>query len=141
MITEVGSEVTEFKPGDRVTIRAYMSGCDTKGIRDRCPYCQAGDYNFCLNYGAPSPYGDLVTGAGWSDSFIYPAKGLARIYDEITDEQAVMVEPTCVSVHSVLHAPPEKGEKVLVMGCGTIGLGVVAAIGGGYFLVRRFHHA
>lgn len=128
VVTEVGAEVTEFKPGDRVTIRAYMSGCDTKGIRDRCPYCEAGDYNFCLNYGAPSPYGELVTGAGWSDSFIYPARGLARIYDEITDEQAVMVEPACVSAHSVLHAPPQKGEKVLVMGCGTIGLGVVQAI-------------
>ena len=128
VVTEVGEEVTEFKPGDRVTIRAYMSGCDTKGIKDRCPYCEAGDYNFCLNYGAPSPYGGLVTGAGWSDSFIYPARGLARIYDEITDEQAVMVEPACVSVHSVLHAPPQKGEKILVMGCGTIGLGVVQAI-------------
>ena len=55
VVTEVGEEVTEFKPGDRVTIRAYMSGCDTKGIKDRCPYCEAGDYNFCLNYGAPSP--------------------------------------------------------------------------------------
>ena len=127
VVTEVGSEVTDFKVGDRVTIRAYMSGCDTKGIRDRCPYCEAGDYNFCLNYGAPSPYDLPDTGAGWGDSFIYPARGLAHIYDELTDEQAVMVEPTCVSIHSVLCAPPQKGEKVLVMGCGAIGLGVVQA--------------
>ena len=65
----------------------------------------------------------MTTGAGWSDSFIYPARGLAHIYDELTDEQAVMVEPTCVSIHSVLCAPPQKGEKVLVMGCGAIGSG------------------
>ncbi len=129
IVTEVGDEVTEFKVGDRVTIRAYMAGCDTKGLKNRCKYCESGDYNFCLNYGAPSPYPGLEdTGAGFGDSFIYPAKGLARVYDEITDEQAVMVEPSCVSVHSVLCAPPEKGEKVLVMGCGTIGLGVVQAI-------------
>lgn len=129
VVTEVGAAVTDFKPGDRVTIRAYMSGCDTKGIRERCPYCEAGDYNFCLNYGAPSPYPDLGdTGAGWGDSFIYPARGLAHIYDEITDEQAVTVEPTCVSVHAVLCAPPEPKEKVLVMGCGTIGLGVIQAL-------------
>ena len=98
VITEVGKDVTEFKVGDRVTIRAYMAGCDTKGLKDRCEYCKRGDYNFCTNYGTASPYGDIVTGAGWSDSFIYPAKGLAKVYDEITDEQAVMVEPTCVSV-------------------------------------------
>ena len=71
-----------------------MAGCDTKGLKDRCEYCKRGDYNFCTNYGTASPYGDIVTGAGWSDSFIYPAKGLAKVYDEITDEQAVMVEPT-----------------------------------------------
>lgn len=128
VITEVGSEVKDFKLGDRVAIRAYMAGCDTKGLQQRCRYCQEGDYNFCTNYGAPTPYPGLVTGAGFGDSFIYPARGLAHIYDEITDEQAVMVEPACVSVHSVLHAPPEKGEKILVMGCGTIGLGVVQAI-------------
>ena len=128
VVTEVGSEVTDFKVGDRVSIRAYMAGCDSKGIRNRCPYCERGDYNFCTNYGAPAPYGELMTGAGWSDSFIYPASGLAHVYDEITDEQAVMIEPTAVSVHSVLCAPPEKGEKVLVMGCGTIGLGIVQAI-------------
>ena len=69
-----------------------------------------------------------MTGAGWSDTFIYPAKGLAHVYDEITDEQAVMIEPSCVSVHAVLCAPPKKGEKILVMGCGTIGLGIVQAI-------------
>ena len=37
VVTEVGSGVTDFKVGDRVTIRAYMAGCDTKGIRKRCP--------------------------------------------------------------------------------------------------------
>ncbi len=128
VVTEVGKNVKDFKVGDRVTIRAYMAGCDTKGLKDRCHHCEEGNYNFCLNFGAPSPYGDITTGAGWSDSFIYPEKGLARIYDEITDEQAVMVEPTCVSVHAVLHSKPKKGEKILVMGCGTIGLGVVQAI-------------
>ena len=128
VITEVGAGVTDFKVGDRVTIRAYMAGCDTKGIRKRCPYCESGDYNFCTNFGTPAPYGELMMGAGWSDTFIYPAKGLAHVYDEITDEQAVMIEPSCVSVHAVLCAPPQKKEKVLVMGCGTIGLGIVQAI-------------
>ena len=129
VVTEVGEAVTRFQVGDRVTIRAYMSSCDSKGYKERCPYCQAGDYNFCMNYGAPSLYPELeYTGAGWSDSFIYPEQGLTKIYEELTNDQAVMVEPSCVSVHSVLVAPPEKGEKTLVMGAGTIGLGIVQAL-------------
>ena len=128
VVTEVGEDVKDFAIGDRVTIRAYMAGCDTKGLENRCEYCRRGDYNFCVNYGVPSPYRKLFTGAGWSDSFIYPARGLAHVYDGITDEQAVMIEPTCVAVHAVLRDIPAEGEKILVMGCGTIGLGVVQAI-------------
>lgn len=128
IVTEVGSAVTEFKVGDRVTIRAYMAGCDTKGIKDRCEYCKEGNYNFCTNYGKPSPYELTDTGAGWGDSFIYPENGLAHIYDELTDDQAAMVEPSCVSVHSVLCDIPKPGEKILVMGCGTIGLGIIQAL-------------
>lgn len=127
-VIEVGKAVTEVKVGDRVGIRAYMSGCDTKGLQDRCEYCKRGDYNFCTNYGKPDPYNLPYTGAGFGDTFIYPAKGLYRVYDELTNEQAVMIEPSCVSVHAVLCAPPKKGEKVLVMGCGTIGLGLVQAL-------------
>jgi hypothetical protein len=38
------------------------------------------------------------------------------------DEQAVLLEPTAVAVHAVLRRLPRAGEKVLVIGAGTIGL-------------------
>lgn len=129
VVTEVGKDTKYLKVGDRVGIRAYMSGCDTKGIQPRCTYCESGDYNFCLNYGAPSPYPTLEnTGAGLSDSFIYPELGLAKIYPELNDDQAVMLEPSCVSIHAALRVVPASGDKVLIMGCGTIGLGLVQAL-------------
>jgi len=120
--------VTKFKVGDRVTIREYMSSCNNKDIKPVCKYCEEGNYNFCLNFGEPSPHNLPDTGAGWSDTFIATEDSLSKVYDELTDEQAVMIEPTCVSVHSVIVDPPKKNEKILVMGCGTIGLGVVQAI-------------
>ena len=128
IVMEAGPAVTKFKVGDRVTIREYMSGCGNKDIQPRCKFCEDGNYNLCLNYGEPSPHRLPDVGAGWGDTFIAPEQQLAAIYDELTDDQAVMVEPTCVSIHAVLMAPPEKKEKILVMGCGTIGLGVVQAI-------------
>ena len=127
VIVEAGAGVTDFKVGDRVGIRAYMAGCDTKDL-PRCRYCEEGNYNFCLNYGAKPRFDLEWTGAGWGDSFIAPQQQLYRVYDELTNEQAVMIEPSCVSVHSVLTAPPKKGERVLIMGMGVIGLGIVQAI-------------
>ena len=127
-VIEAGSKVTKFKVGDRVTIREYMSSCNNKDIKPVCKYCEEGNYNFCLNFGEPSPHNLPDTGAGWSDTFIATEDSLSKVYDELTDEQAVMIEPTCVSVHSVIVDPPKKNEKILVMGCGTIGLGVVQAI-------------
>ena len=126
-IVEVGACVTDFKVGDRVGIRAYMAGCDTKDL-PRCRYCAEGNYNFCLNYGAKPRFDLDWTGAGWSDTFIAPQQQLYRIDDSFTVDQAVMIEPSAVSVHSVLTAAPKKGEKVLIMGMGVIGLGIVQAI-------------
>ncbi len=128
VVIEAGPAVTKFKAGDRVTIREYMSGCGNKDIQPPCKYCAEGNYNLCLNYGEPSPHDLPDVGAGWGDTFIAPEQQLNKIFDELTDDQAVMVEPTCVSVHAVLMAPPEPKEKVLVLGCGTIGLGIVQAL-------------
>jgi len=126
-VIEVGSAVKDFKIGDRVGIRAYMSGCDTKDL-PRCKYCEEGNYNLCLNYGAKPRFDLEWTGAGWGDTFIAPEQQLYKIFDEISNEDACMIEPSCVSLHAVLRDRPKKGEKILVMGCGTIGLGIVQSI-------------
>ncbi len=127
VIAEVGSAVTDFKVGDRVGIRAYMSGCDNKDL-PRCRNCAEGNYSLCERYGDKPRFDLEWTGAGWGDSFIAPQQQLYHIYDEITDEQAVMIEPSCVSVHAVLLSPPKAGEKIMVMGCGVIGLGIIQAL-------------
>ena len=126
-IVEVGPDVTDFKVGDRVGIRAYMAGCDTKDL-PRCKYCEEGNYNLCVNYGEKPRFDLEWTGAGWGDTFIAPQQQLYKIMDEISDEDACMIEPSCVSVHAVLRDVPKAGEKILVMGCGTIGLGIVQAV-------------
>jgi len=127
VVVEAGPAVTDVKIGDRVGIRAYMAGCDSKDL-PRCRYCAEGNYNLCVNYGAKPRFELPWTGAGWGDSFIAPQQQVYRILDGLTTEQAVMIEPSAVSVHSVLMAPPKPGEKVLVMGCGVIGLGIVQAL-------------
>lgn len=128
VVEEVGPAVTKYKAGDRVTLREYMSGCGNKGIKPPCRFCAEGNYNLCENYGEPSPLKLPDTGAGFGDYYLAPEQQLSRLYDELSDDQAVMVEPTAVSIHAVTMSMPQRGEKVMVLGCGTIGLGVVQAI-------------
>lgn len=128
VVTEVGPAVTKFQVGDRVTLQEYMSSCGNKSIPQPCRFCKEGNYCLCENYGEPSPLKLPDVGAGFGDQFIAPQKQLTKIFDELTDDQATLVEPTAVSLHAVLRHTPQKGERVMVLGCGTIGLGVVQAL-------------
>ncbi len=62
---------------------------------------------------------------GFGDHFIAHRSQLIKVPDEIPDDIAVLIEPSSVSLHAVLKRPPKEGEKVLVIGAGTIGLNVV----------------
>lgn len=128
IVTEAGPAVTKFKVGDRVMMREYMSCCDNKGIDPPCPNCAAGRYTLCSNYGEPSPLKLKDTGAGWGDTFIASERQLAKADDALTDDQAVLVEPAAVGIHAVLVDPPKEHEKILVLGCGVIGLAIVQAL-------------
>jgi threonine dehydrogenase-like Zn-dependent dehydrogenase len=41
--------------------------------------------------------------------------------DGLRDEQAIMTEPAAVAIHAAWRRPADPGERVLVLGCGTIG--------------------
>ena len=53
---------------------------------------------------------------------------LFRVPDDMPDEVAVLMEPAAVGLHAVLREPPAPNAKLLVIGAGTIGLALVAAL-------------
>lgn len=128
IIEKIGSAVTKFKVGDRVTLVEYMASCGNKCITPPCRFCAEGNYCLCENYGEPSPLKLPDTGAGFGDYYLAPEQQLGKVFDEISDENAILIEPAAVSLHAVRMAPPEPGEKVMVLGAGTIGLGIIQFI-------------
>lgn len=74
------------------------------------------------------------TGGGWSSEFVAHESQLHAINSDLSDEAAVMIEPTAVGVHAALRAPIAPGATVVVLGSGTMGLVAVAAL-------RRFTEA
>jgi len=117
-VVEIGEDVQNLHVGDRVVLQSAPN-CLSAGIQSPCRPCSEGNYNLCENMNLPGPQ---QIGGGWSEEMLLHEQQLFAIPEEMDDEQAVLLEPTAVALHAVLRRPPQPGEKVLVVGAGTIGL-------------------
>lgn len=113
----VGDEVTRVKVGDRVAIEP---GTPCRDCRD----CMAGRYHLCpdLEFLATPPYdGALVRYLAMDERNLYP------VPDEMSYDEAAMVEPLSVGIWACRRAGLEAGDRVLVTGAGPVGLLAAAA--------------
>jgi 2-desacetyl-2-hydroxyethyl bacteriochlorophyllide A dehydrogenase len=122
-VVEKGPGVTGLKTGDRVAMQRYTACCATLEIDPPCPPCREGNFPLCQAF--PSKKMPEELGAAFSDIFIAHEEQLIRIPDVLTDEQAVLVEPSAVALHTVFRRLPSPGKKILVIGAGTIGLNLI----------------
>ncbi|HLZ56744.1 MAG TPA: alcohol dehydrogenase catalytic domain-containing protein [Ktedonosporobacter sp.] len=117
-VIEVGEDVKRLHVGDRVVLQ-YGPNCLSSGVQSPCRSCQIGNYNLCQYGILPDPQ---PIGGGWSEEMLLPEQQLFPVAPLLSDEQAVMLEPTAVAVHAVLRYLPSPGARVLIIGAGTIGL-------------------
>ncbi len=133
VIVEKGSEVTEFDIGDRV-VADPMLPCAARDIEPVCFSCERGDYSQCLNMreGTLPPGLNLgfctPVGGSWSEFFVAHKSQLMRVPVGMTDEQAIMIDVFSSALHPVMRNLPEKGQTVLVYGCGIIGMLVTVSL-------------
>jgi threonine dehydrogenase-like Zn-dependent dehydrogenase len=128
-VVEIGPGVRRFKVGERVVIEARPVGspnCHTQEIEPLCRQCAAGQSRFCEN--ASAGIGPEGIGGGWSDSFTAHESEVWPVPDDLSDDQASLIEPMSVAMHAVLRARPATRDKVLVVGAGSIGLLTLQAI-------------
>ena len=117
-VLEVGEEVQRIRVGDRVVLQ-YGNNCMSAGVQTPCRSCAHGYYNLCEYGKLPGPH---PIGGGWSEEMLLSEQQLFRLPTDISDEQAVLLEPTAVAVHAVLRRLPQPNERILIIGAGAIGL-------------------
>ncbi|MDQ1438638.1 MAG: hypothetical protein QOK43_2267 [Acidimicrobiaceae bacterium] len=130
-----GHEVVgELDDGTRVALAATLA-CAARGIDPSCPQCQAGRTNLCERqaFGHLSPGLQTGfcqdTGGGWGHALVAHDSQLHRVPEGMSDETAVMVEPTACALHAARLVPPDGASgAVAVIGAGTLGLCTVAAL-------------
>jgi len=109
-IAAVGKDVKNFSVGDRCV-------ADPSILCEKCFYCRRGQHVLCENY---QGRGIHVAG-GFAEYIAFDVKKVYKI-NNLTDEEAVLVEPTACAVHGMdkLNAPV--GVEVLLIGAGPTGL-------------------
>jgi uncharacterized zinc-type alcohol dehydrogenase-like protein len=120
-VTEVGSAVTKFKPGDKVGV-----GCLVDSDRT-CSNCEEGLEQFCpnmvLTYGFPDSHGTApATYGGYSESVVVDERFVLRIPDNLDLAGAAPLLCAGITTYSPLrHWKVGPGKKVGVVGLGGLG--------------------
>ncbi len=122
VIDRVGTGVTRFSVGDRVTFDSMIS-CG------KCGFCRAGTMNLCDNRRVMGvSCGEYRRHGAFAEWVTVPEHIVYRIPDDLSFEHAAMIEPVSVAVHAVNLTPKTLGDNAVVIGCGMIGLLCVQAL-------------
>ena len=132
-IAEAGARAGDFVQGERVVVDP-MLWCKPRGFAELCQFCARGETNLCerMREGILAPgIGTGFcrdTGGSWSEYFLAHHAQLYRVPDNVSDENAVLVEPFAIGIHAALQFPPRDEDTVVIMGAGIIGLLTLAAL-------------
>jgi threonine dehydrogenase-like Zn-dependent dehydrogenase len=121
-------------PGTRVVVEPVL-GCIPRDVDPPCPACAEGRVGGCerVAFGHLAPGLQIGfcadTGGGWSVAGLVAHRSqLHAVPEALSDDDAVMIEPTACAVHAALAAGVEPGDCVAVLGGGTVGLATTAAL-------------
>jgi L-iditol 2-dehydrogenase len=113
-VVEVGSDVNKFKVGDRVVV-AHHTPCYN------CHYCKHGNFSMCREFKRSN-----LDPGGFAEFLRIPKRHVEltahRIPDEMSYETAIFMEPLACVVRNLKRASLERGDTLLIVGLGSMGL-------------------
>lgn len=129
-VVALGEGVSGFTAGDAVVVEP-LRRCG------RCVNCLAGRYHICERNSLAT---DQSQGA-LAEFITVPAYTLYRLPEGVDTELAALTEPLAVCVHGLHMVDLRAGDRVLVLGAGTIGLmSALAASAAGAEVVSTYRH-
>jgi D-arabinose 1-dehydrogenase-like Zn-dependent alcohol dehydrogenase len=111
-IDAVGSDVTNWKPGQRVGVGWHGGHCFT------CDFCRRGDFVLCRNEKITAIHFD----GGYAEYMIAPAEAVAAMPDDLDAADAAPLMCAGITVfNSLRNAGARAGDLVAVQGIGGLG--------------------
>jgi threonine dehydrogenase-like Zn-dependent dehydrogenase len=110
-VVEVGDEVKRLHVGDRVVGHSILPCME-------CVLCRAGHTSRCRS----GPMFGFELPGCFAEYSVCPAHGVVTIPDAVSDYEAACVQPAAECVASVQSARIERGDSVVVVGQGAMGI-------------------
>ncbi len=110
VVTEVGNDVTQFEPGDRITVDPLI-------YCGHCQICRQGYTNMCLNR---EIYGKRR--GAFAEYAVLPERVICKLPENLELAEGALLENLGIAVHAVEVAPHDPGDTAVVIGCGPIGI-------------------
>ena len=111
VIDSVGSAVTKWKVGDRVT-------ADNTELCGYCEPCRSDKPLYCENFNS---HGCNMPG-GFAEYVLNNHDKVFALSDKLSFEEATFTEPTACAVHGVDRIAPRFGDSILMFGAGPTGI-------------------
>jgi len=115
VILDIGSDVIEFKKGDRVFTHHHVSCYN-------CHFCNNGNETMCKKYSETN-----LSPCGLSEEYVVPTwnvshGGVLKISDSLSFEEAAMIEPLACCVRAWTKYSYREGDSVAIFGVGPTGM-------------------
>ena len=107
----LGEGVNNLKTGQRVAVIPHL-------VCGECNECKTETFNFCENLRCTGAEAD----GAHCEYKVMPAVMAIPIPDNLSMENAALIEPACVAYHAAKRGEIKKGDIALVVGAGPIGI-------------------
>ena len=111
---EFVGEVVDYGPGSKRTVKPGRRVTSVPVMRQRGAHAIIGFDNRL-----PGGFGELM---------LLDEDFLLEVPEDIDDDRATLIEPLAVGLEHARRGEPQPGDTPLVVGCGAIGLGVIAGL-------------
>lgn len=113
VVTKVGSDIKHVVVGDRVSVQPFITP------RQGDYYIDRGEFNLSDTMALA---GLSWIGGGMAQACLLKGYNVYKVPENLSDEDAALVEPTAVAVYGCERGGVKEGDSVLITGAGPIGL-------------------